>query len=82
MQFRTITPNELKIINSKISKFGARQRITQGSVENTGNNKIRYNIGFGDANTYRSEAMLKAIGQRVKDIMQADEVYHNGIQIA
>lgn len=82
MQFREITQKELKIINSKISKFGCRQRVTQGSVENTTNNKIRYNINFADANLYRSMTMLRRIGEKVKKAMQADEVYHNGIQIA
>ncbi len=80
---RQITRSELEQVNSTIrKKFGIKYQIPSGSV--TENNKERsYHIMIGGIGSeYISFPMLQAIGEFVKSVWGANEVYAAGIKLA
>ena len=82
-EIRMITEDELKKVNPVLRKyFGARNQITSGSCEIYGCGKKRYNVSLEDVPSHKSQPLLKAIGKRVKYILDAEEVYHFGTKIA
>ena len=74
---------ELKKINKEIApRFGVRNMVTSGSYRTFRGRIMQGNIAIGSTNTYTSISTIKSIGKRVKEIIDADEVYSFGIRLA
>ena len=80
---RALTLKEINNINLEVVwEFGHLYAVVSGSVVELENGKTHHFIQFAKSDPERDCGILKQVGELVKDILLADEVYYNGIKIA
>lgn len=78
---RLISVTECEKVNSEIiSRFGSRNQVVGGSCEEHETGKL-YNIVLEDTNAQKSSEILKEIGEIIKNLLGASEVYYFGTKI-
>ena len=80
---RILTQEEIDNINHEVVwEFGHLYAVVSGSVVELENGKSHHYIQLAISNPERDRSLLKQIGELIKDILPAEEVYYNGSQIA
>ena len=80
---RILSQEEINNINREVVwEFGHLYAVVSGSIVVCEDGKSHYYIQLAKSEPERERNLLKQIGELVKDILLADEVYYNGTQIA
>ena len=80
---RILTKVEINNINLEVVwEFGHLYAVVSGSVVIFENGKSHHYIQLAKRDPERDYGILKQIGELIKDILSAEEVYYNGNQIA
>ena len=80
---RILTRVEIDNINREVVwEFGHLYAVVSGSVVELENGKTHHYIQLAKSDPERDYGILKQIGELIKDILLAKEVYYNGNQIA